>query len=129
MGMVFKKFYCHKCGERLGRHPTTRTVSRGDADYKEYNRIGGRYHLIGDVEVTEYDFQCPACGKIIEYDEQCVVAKLQKQTGEKLISEQAISEIRDSVKAKMDRNAKICKLTVGAVFWIVFALLLYLKNK
>ena len=78
IAMVTKKFYCHKCGEQLSKNSKTRTVKPEDPDYIKHNRINHRTHMIGDVEVTEYVFQCPSCGNIIEYDEQCVIGEIQK---------------------------------------------------
>lgn len=58
VGMMTKKFCCCKCGERLSRKSRTWTVRPGDPDYRKHSKIG-RMHVIGEVEVTEYDFQCP----------------------------------------------------------------------
>ena len=110
MGMVTKKFYCHKCGERLGKHPKTRTLSPGDSDYRKHNRINHRTHMIGDVEVTEYDFQCPACGNVIEYDEQCVIGKIQKQLRKNILSDEEVFNNRGKVEDSINRNAKIFKV-------------------
>lgn len=93
IGMVIKKFYCHKCGERLTKRANTRTVKPGESDYKKYNKISRRTYMIGDVEVTEYDFQCPSCGNIIGYDEQCLVRKIQKRLRKNILSKDEILAI------------------------------------
>lgn len=126
IGML-KKFYCHKCGERLRKHSRTRTLRRGDPDYEKHSVIGGT-HVIGDVELTEYDgFQCPACGSIVEYGEQCIVEKIQKQLGKNILSENEIADRRDSVKEKIDRNGKISRVIFTAVICGIAALLLCMK--
>jgi len=128
MAMLTKKFYCHKCGEQLSKHPKTRTVKPGDPDYRKHNRIG-RTHMIGDVEVTEYDFQCPACGNIIEYDEQCIIGKIQKQLRKNILSNEEVLNNRETVEDLMDRNAKIFKVIFAVVALAVIGLILYGKIK
>ncbi len=129
MGMVTKKFYCHKCGERLGKHSKTRTLSPGDPDYRKHNRINHRTHMIGDVEVTEYDFECPSCGNIIEYDEQCVIKKIQKQLHKSTLSEEEILNNRGKAEEMMDRNAKVFKVIFTVIALAVIGLILYSKIK
>lgn len=129
MAMVTKKFYCHKCGERLSKHPKTRTVKRGDPDYRKYNRINHKTHLIGDVEVTEYDFQCSACGNVIEYDEQCVIEKIQKQLRKNILSDEEILNNRGKAENSMDRKAKILNVIIYSVALAVIGLILYSKIK
>jgi predicted RNA-binding Zn-ribbon protein involved in translation (DUF1610 family) len=129
MGMVTKKFYCHKCGERLGKHPKTRTLSPGDPDYRKHNRITHKTHMIGDIEVTEYDFQCPACKNVIEYDEQCVVRKIQKQLRKNILSDEEVLNNRGKVEDSMNRNAKVFKVIFSVVALAVIGLILYSKIK
>ena len=128
IGMVTKKFYCHKCGERLIRNARTRTIKRGDPDYKEHSRVG-HTHLIGDVELTEYDFKCPACGKIIGYEEQCVIGKIQKQLCKNILSDEEVLNNRGKATDSMDRNAKIFKVIFSLVALAVIGLILYSKIK
>ena len=33
-GMVFKKYYCSKCGTKLEKEKTHRVVTKNDKDYK-----------------------------------------------------------------------------------------------
>ena len=129
MAMVTKKFYCHKCGERLGKHPKTRTLSPGDPDYRKHNRINHKTHMIGDIEVTEYDFQCPACKNVIEYDEQCVVRKIQKQLRKNILSDEEVLNNRGKVEDSMNRNAKVFKVIFSVVALAVIGLILYSKIK
>ena len=129
MGMVTKKFYCHKCGELLGKHPKTRILSPGDPDYRKHNRINRKTHIIGDIEVTEYDFQCPACKNVIEYDEQCVVRKIQKQLRKNILSDEEVLNNRGKVEDSMNRNAKVFKVIFSVVALAVIGLILYSKIK
>ena len=127
-GMVFKKFYCHKCGERLVKESKKRIVTPKDADYREYNSIAD-IHMIGDIEVTEYDFKCPECGNIISYDEQCVIGKIQKKINKKELNEQEIEENREEIKNKLDKNAKIYKFILGLITAIIVGVVVYFKIK
>lgn len=122
-GIVFQKFYCHKCGEQLKKETKTRTVKRGDPDYRKHSRIGDM-HAIGDVEVTEYAFSCPNCGHNIDYHEQSVIAKIQKQIGEKRLSEDQIIDKRPAAIAKMQRNETIWKVFVWILAILVVAYLI-----
>ena len=128
MGMLTKKFYCHKCGERLIRNARTRTIKRGDPDYKKHSRVG-RMHLIGDVEFTEYDFKCPACGNIIEYDEQCVIGKIQKQLRKNILSDEEVLHNRGKAEDSINRNAKIFKVIFSVVALALIGLFIYSKIK
>ena len=113
----------------MGKHPKTRTLSPGDPDYRKHNRINHRTHMIGDVEVTEYDFQCPACGNIIEYDEQCVIGKIQKQLDKSTLSEEEIRNNRGKAEETMDRNAKVFKVIFTITALAIIGLILYSKIK
>lgn len=128
VAMLTKKFYCHKCGERLTRHPKTRIVKRGDPDYKKFNRIG-HARIIGDVEVTEYDFQCPSCGNITEYGEQCVIEKIQKTLDKNILSEGEILDHKAAAKEQIDKKAKIFHILFIAITCAVAALILYFAIK
>ena len=130
VGMLTKKFDCHKCGERLSKHPKTRIVKRGDPDYKKYNHIG-HTHIIGsgDVEVTEYDFQCPSCGNITEYGEQCVIEKIQKKLDKAILSEGEILDHKAAAKEQIDKKAKIFHILFIAITCAVAALILYFAIK
>ena len=124
MGMVMKKFYCHKCGERLGRQPTKRTVRRGDIDYRKYNSIGNTYY-IGDVEVTEYDFKCPGCNRTMNYNEQCVISKIQKHLQKNVLSNEEIRDNRERAEQIIDRNSKI-RFGLFMLFCVAFVICVYL---
>ena len=128
LGMLTKKCYCHKCGERLVKHPKTRTLSPGDPDYKWYSRIV-HTHLIGDVEVTEYVFKCPSCGNIIEYDEQCVIRKIQKKFNKKIITDEEVLNNRENLEDSIKRNTKILKVIVYLVAITLIGLAIFLKIK
>lgn len=59
------------------KHANTRTVKRGDPDYKKHSRIGRGRYVIGDIELTEYDLECMTCKTYVSYDEQCPIMMAQ----------------------------------------------------
>lgn len=129
IGMVTRKFYCHECGERLVRHSRTRTIKRGDPDYHRYSRIG-RTHMIGDVELTEYDFKCLSCDRVVGYEEQCVIGAMQKSLGKRTLSPAEVSENMDKAQAALDRKRKIGSVIVKvlSLALVVFVLYIWLKS-
>lgn len=129
IGMLVKKFYCHKCGARLEKHSNTRTVRRGDPDYRKYGRTYFGTHIIGDIEVTEYDFRCPDCGNIIEYDEQRIIGKVQKKLCKNVLHEEEISDNRGNIQKAINRNGRILQVLFSIVVLAIIALFVYLKIK
>ena len=127
-GIVFQKFYCHKCGEQLKKVTKTRTVKRGDPDYRQHSRIVG-IHVVGDIQVTEYAFSCPHCGHSIDYHEQSVVAKIQKQLGERQLSDGQIEEKRPDVEAKKRKNETVWKVVCGILVILFIAYHLITNGK
>ena len=120
-GMVTKKFYCHECGERLVKNPKVRTIKPGDPDYKKHSRIG-RTRIIGDIELTEYDFKCPSCEKLISYDEQCVIGEIQKNVGMHVLSQDNINENYEKANTTLQRKRKIGAI-IGKTFVIAVIIL------
>ena len=85
VAMLFKKYYCHKCGERLKRQKVTETLNPGDPGYKAaQNDIHDHHTFIGTsgtISVTEYVFLCPTCNTTITFKEQEDIATKQKYAG------------------------------------------------
>ena len=100
-GMVFKKYYCSKCGARLEKEKTHRIVTKDDKDYYQYHERGSfpRYNY----DVYSYQFKCPSCEARISYGEQCIVAKIQKKQGYYVLS---ASEIKNHYKENKEANRK-----------------------
>lgn len=123
--MKIRKFYCCSCGEKLIPYPKTRIVKRGDPDYKEHSYFGRGKHLIGDIELTEYDFKCMACDKFISYDEQCVIEKIQKQIGTYTLSQDNINENIENARITLERKRKIQSVVSKVIGIAVAILILY----
>ena len=126
-GMKKRIFYCSSCGERLYPYPRTKILERGDPDYKKYSRVRGK-RIIGKIELTEYDLKCmaegcSACDKSISYEEQCVIAEIQKLVGANVLSEANLEEHRADAVATLEKKRKtkdIIERAIGIVAVIVF---------
>lgn len=84
-GMIFKKMYCHNCGTKLKIKKSTIIISKSEEKYS--NKMPGKGNSVGMssyYDVT-YLYWCPICDKTITYDEQCIVAKKQKQLKQRII--------------------------------------------
>lgn len=122
-GMVTRRFYCYQCGQKLLRHSRTRTVRPGDPDYKEYaiRRSGNKTTFwAGDVDVTEYDFRCPDCNIITQYDKQLVIEAIQKNLGKNRLTQSEI--LLQEAQAEVSVNKK---KTLHRVLWLVAMLALF----
>ena len=123
--MKKREFYCSYCGEKLIPYPKTRIVKRGDPDYKEHSYLGRGRRLIGDIELTEYDFKCLSCERIISYDEQCVIEEIQKHIGVHTLSQDNINENYDKATATLKKKRKIRSIISKSFGTIVLILVIY----
>ena len=128
VAMLIKKFYCHCCGGLLIKNKRTRTIRRGDPDYKEHSRIG-RTHMIGDIELTEYDFKCSDCGRITSFVEQCVIENIQKNVGKHILSQADITEHTPKAEADLKRKRNITNIIAKIVFIALTAFIIYMSLK
>lgn len=89
MAMLFKKYYCCKCGERLKRQKVTETLNPDDPGYEAaWNQIHSDMHITGKrgtVSVTHYVFHCPACDTTVTFEEQEDIAAKQKKAGSHIL--------------------------------------------
>ena len=126
--MLTKKYYCHKCGDRLVRNPRTRLIRRGDPDYKKYSRIG-HGHFIGDIELTEYDFKCCNYDRIISPNEQYVIHKTQEMLGKYILSEEELLSIGKQARLAIVKRKQIVNIVVKAVFIVAILITIYFTIK
>ena len=124
--MVTRKFYCHKCGDRLARNARTRTIKRGDPDYRKHSRFANGTYSIGDVELTEYDFKCWTCDRIINPDEQYVIEQMQKMLGKHILTDEEFAENEAKARAVIAKKRKITEIVVKAASIVVGLLVLLL---
>lgn len=128
IAMLTKKYYCHKCGDRLVRNPRTRMISRGDPEYREHSRIG-HTRIFGDVELTEYDFKCCNCDRIIFPDEQYVIDKIQKMLGKHILGEEEFLENDKKARLAIEKKKKVMDIVVKVLFVIAIVIAIYFAIK
>lgn len=77
-GMIFKKMYCHKCGNKLKIKKVSNVHKKGDSNYS--NKILGHATIGMDrIEKVNYIYWCPKCNSEITYEDQCAIAKSNKK--------------------------------------------------
>ena len=126
--MLVRKFYCHKCGNKLKNNPHTRTVSRKDPEYKNVSQVG-HMHLIGDVEFTKYNFKCHNCNCIIAPEEQYIIERIQKMLGKHILNEEELSQNREIARLSIERKNKITNIIVKTIYVIAIIVVLFLFIK
>lgn len=121
VGMLFGKFYCRRCGERLKREESTCTVKKGDSDYERVRRLG-RTRMIGDVQYTTYRFRCYGCDESIGLDEQRLVKRVQKRLGKRILTDEEYGALRsDAVRAEARKRSATDIIVKAAFIAIVIA--------
>ena len=120
--MKKRNLYCSCCGEQLIPYPKTRIVKRGDPDYKEHSYFGQGKRLIGDIELTEYDFKCLSCEKLTSFDEQCMIEEIQKYVGSHILSQDNINENFEKANATLNQKRRI-KVIISKLFGLTITIL------
>ena len=105
--MLTRKFYCHKCGEKLSVEGDTETLTPSDPEYTKYNKLGRNRRMIGAVDVTTYHFECEKCNTAISFDEQWVIEAIQKMVGKQTLTDEEISAKRSKAEAKIGQKKKL----------------------
>ena len=121
MGMVFKKYYCCKCGNKLIKEKNYRVVTKDDVDYYHYHKRGNfpKY----DHHVYDYHFKCPNCNNRYSFDYQCVIERIQKYKKSKVLSKNDIKENRVIANKKREIYNFIRDMIIGYIF-IILSLML-----
>ena len=126
IGMVFKKYYCSKCGAKLEKEKTHRVVTKDDKDYYQYHDYGEFPRR--DVDVYEHRWKCPSCGTRISFEEQCVMKRIQKKCGQSVLSCEDIKEFY--VECKEENSKRVLKQSIcsSIIASFVIAVLSYFSN-
>ena len=83
-------------------------------------------HVVGDIELTEYDFICPSCNNITLFKEQSVIGRIQKLFGKKVLSQAEIDEHFEKEESKWAKNEKIKGIFFNALGIAALILTVYL---
>ena len=78
VGMIFKKMFCDKCSTQLKKLKITNTYKRGEDGFSNHGFGGLTYVGMSEISKSYYIYKCPNCGLEISYDDQCAVARKQK---------------------------------------------------
>lgn len=124
VGMVFKKYYCAKCGTKLEREKNHRVVTKEDKDYYQYHDLGTFPQR--DYDVYGYRFQCPSCNARVSYDEQCVIKEIQKKQGSRMLSSGEIKSNYKECKQRRDRRILRYRVLTPLVLIPLFEVLYFL---
>ena len=110
--MVFGKYYCTKCGEKLEREKTHRVVTPEDKDYYDYHDYGA--YPQNDYDVYGYQFACPHCGKRVAYREQRILARIQKKQETRVLAASEIKANYAACKAEEKKHAFLISMLLPA---------------
>ncbi|MCH5180839.1 MAG: hypothetical protein J1F32_06475 [Erysipelotrichales bacterium] len=116
-GMVFKKYYCSKCGTRLVKERTHRIVRKYDKDYFQYQRYN--YFPRYDYDVYDNRFKCPSCNTRIAFVEQCRIERIPKKYKKKILSSEEIKNNYKEATRGDNRRVLIRNISVPVVFNII----------
>lgn len=123
-GMVFKKYYCSKCGTKLEKEKTHRVVTKDDWDYYQYHEYGTFPKR--DYDVYSYQFKCSSCGDRISFDDQCIIERIQKNHRKIVLSPEEIKENYESSREADNKRILIRNLLIPIIFYLVSFTLFYL---
>lgn len=122
-GMVFKKYYCSKCGCKLEKSKTHRVVSKEDKDYYQYHQTGRFPKNVFDV--YEYEFTCPKCHKNISYGEQCIIERIQKLNKQIILSDSEIINNYPKQKAMEQKRRLLRNICIPCVMLTMIMIVLF----
>ena len=126
-GMIFKKYCCSKCGEKLEKEKTHRVVTEDDKDYYQYHDY--RKFPRDDIDVYDHRWKCPSCGARISFDEQCIIERIQKKCGQSVLSRDDIKEFYTECKEKNAKRVLLRNICVAVIACFVSVLLsVFTKN-
>ena len=128
VAMLTKKYYCHKCGDRLVKNPRTKTIHRGDPEYQKHSRMGRRF-IIGDIKLTEYDFKCDNCANSLTPDEQYVIHTIQKKLKTHVLSKEDCLQNENQARLEITKKKKILDIIVKTISIIVLVVAIYFSIK
>lgn len=125
-GMVFKRYYCSKCGAKLEKEKTHRVVTKDDKDYYQYQnyRRFPRY----DFDVYDYRLKCPSCGARVSFDEQCIIERIQKKCGQSVLSAADIKEFYVECKEGNGKRVLWRNICVSIIASLIVAVLFYFSE-
>lgn len=126
LGIVSKRHYCSKCGEKLKKEKTHRVVTKDDKDYYRYHKAGSFPQR--DYNVYDYRLVCPSCQARISFEEQRIIEKIQRKNRKKILSSYEIKNDYDECKKKRGIELLISKIIFSIVFVAFFFTIYYFNS-
>ena len=126
LGIVFKKYYCSKCGAELKKEKTHRVVTKDDKDYYQYHDIGKFPRR--DYNVYDYRMKCPSCNARVSYDEQCILERIQKKRGHRVLTSNEIKDNYKECKKVNSQRVLYKNVAFSIAINIIAALIIYFLN-
>ena len=111
LSMIFKKYYCSKCGTRLKKEKTHRVVTKKDWDYYRYHNAGTFPER--DYDVYDHRWKCPGCEARISFREQCIMERIQKKNGSRILSSSDIKANYRECKQKEAKGVLVRGIVMG----------------
>ena len=124
--MIFKKYYCAKCGAKLEKEKTHRVVTKDDRDYYRYHSYGKFPRR--DYDVYDHRLKCPSCGMRISFAEQCITEITQKKQGHKVLSSGEIKSNYNESKQIQRKKALIGSVLCPTVILLAVFVLFCVAN-
>lgn len=119
--MLFKRYFCAKCGAKLKRERTHRVVKKEDKDYFRYHSRGSFPRR--NYDVYDYRFRCPSCEARIAYDEQRIIGRIQKHLGHPILSASEIKEHYEQHKKVTHKAVLLQHILLPVVFSAIAVIL------
>ena len=127
IGMIFKKYYCFKCGAKLHKEKNHRVVSPGDVDYFQYQDRATYPRISHDV--YDYHFKCPSCNSRYSYEHQCIVSIIQKDKRKIILNNKEYREKFLAAKNIVFKRRTIFNIIALYIFMILSCSLAYVLSK
>lgn len=131
--MIFKKFYCHKCGKVLKKHKTKDIYVEEKDTIVSFTGLSLNITFKPEtiVHQTTYSFKCFDCHIITSYEDQDEINEIQKKLGKKFLNE---NELNDPINieyalSKIKTRELINKILFYIFLGLLFLICLYCKTK
>lgn len=92
-------YLCHRCGAPMIPVPVTRRIYEGTKEYERY-KIARLRITSGDLELSGYDYHCPACGNDTTGYDQEHIHLMQKKKGSPVLTQYELAEKVEQMKTR-----------------------------
>lgn len=93
---IFKKMYCHKCGERIKKKTESTLYYKGDIGYTNPHLFKTPIGM-DKMEKKKWIYFCQRCGNTQSCKQQIEISKLQKKLGRNILTEEESEDIETNI--------------------------------